>query len=215
MHLAIYRERPDVEAIVHTHPPTTIGIVSAGHDEIPYLFPDHVALVGKLPCIGYVIPCTPELAAAVVEAMGAAGINGLLMRNHGLITVGATVREAYYRTEVVEDAARVFWIALTSWGAFSMRGLIVGDPTAASPLVFEDSPYNVSHARIQEKFGGVEPLIIVAEGKDQRTGDALVTVQWLRFGGGGGTQMVGIARKDQWDAVFPRMRAVRDGWAPK
>jgi hypothetical protein len=61
----------------------------------------------------------------------------------------------------------VFWGAVTLWGAVSMRGLIVGDPTAASPLVFEDSPYNVSHARIQEKFGGVEPLIIVAEGRDR------------------------------------------------
>lgn len=114
MHLAIYRERDDVDAIVHTHPPTTIGIISAGHNEIPYLFPDHVALVGKLPCIEYVVPCTPELAAAVIAAMGAPGINGLLMRNHGLITVGTTMKEAYYRTEVVEDAARVFWIALTA-----------------------------------------------------------------------------------------------------
>src|SRR4051812_26242434 len=111
MHLAIYRERPDVDAIVHTHPPTTIGVISAGHDEIPYLFPDHIAIVGKLPCIEYVIPCTPELADAVIEAMGCEGVNGLLMRNHGLITVGATVKEAYYKTEVVEDAARVFWIA--------------------------------------------------------------------------------------------------------
>ncbi len=64
-------------------------------------------------------------------------------------------------------AVMVFWVALTAWGAFAMRGLIVGDPTAASPLVFEDSPYNVSHAHIQEKFGGVEPLIIVAEGHDR------------------------------------------------
>jgi predicted RND superfamily exporter protein len=48
-----------------------------------------------------------------------------------------------------------------------MRGLIVGDPTAASPLVWADSPYNVSHAHIQDKFGGVEPLIVVAEGHDR------------------------------------------------
>src|SRR5258705_1999284 len=64
-------------------------------------------------------------------------------------------------------AVLVFWISLTVWGGVAMRGLIVGDPTSASPLVFEDSPYNVSHSRIQEKFGGVEPLIIVAEGKDR------------------------------------------------
>jgi predicted RND superfamily exporter protein len=71
----------------------------------------------------------------------------------------------------------VFWLALTSVGAFQMRGLIVGDPTSASPLVFEDSPYNVSHARIQDKFGGVEPLIVVAEGHDR---DAMKDPQVLK-----------------------------------
>src|SRR5437870_3908551 len=60
-----------------------------------------------------------------------------------------------------------FWLLLALVGDFLMRGLIVGDPTSASPLVWEDSPYNVSHAHIQEKFGGVEPLIVVAEGKDR------------------------------------------------
>jgi hypothetical protein len=64
-------------------------------------------------------------------------------------------------------AVMVFWAVLTAVGAFQMRGLVVGDPTVASPLVSEDSPYNVSHAHIQDKFGGVEPLIVVAEGHDR------------------------------------------------
>src|SRR5438034_11553 len=51
------------------------------------------------------------------------------------------------------------------------------DPTSASPLVWEDSPYNVSHAHIQDKFGGVEPLIVVAEGKDR---DAMKDPKVLR-----------------------------------
>src|SRR5438093_527806 len=70
-----------------------------------------------------------------------------------------------------------FWLILAVIGAFMMRGLIVGDPTSASPLVWEDSPYNVSHAHIQDKFGGVEPLIVVAEGKDR---DAMKDPQALR-----------------------------------
>ena len=113
MHLAIYRARPDVAAIVHTHPPTTIGVISAGLDEIPFMFPDQVALVGKAPYIDYVVPCSQELADAVVAAMLDPAVNGLLMQNHGLITVGHNLKEAYYRTEVIEDAARVFWIAAT------------------------------------------------------------------------------------------------------
>jgi predicted RND superfamily exporter protein len=70
-----------------------------------------------------------------------------------------------------------FWAIVTVIGIFQMRGLIVGDPTSASPLVWEDSPYNVSHAHIQEKFGGVEPLIVVAEGHDR---DAMKDPQALR-----------------------------------
>jgi predicted RND superfamily exporter protein len=70
-----------------------------------------------------------------------------------------------------------FWLAVFVVSAFLMRGLIVGDPTSASPLVWEDSPYNVSHSHIQEKFGGVEPLIVVAEGHDR---DAMKDPQTLR-----------------------------------
>ena len=66
----------------------------------------------------------------------------------------------------------------------------------------------------QIRIGGVPGHQIVAASKDDRTGDDLVLVQWLRFGGGV-VQMFGIARRDQWDAVLPRMRALRDGFQGK
>src|SRR5215475_33588 len=69
------------------------------------------------------------------------------------------------------------WAAVTLVGIFFMRGLTIGDPTSASPLLFEDSPYNVAHTRIQESFGGVEPLIVVSEGYDK---DAMKDPQVLR-----------------------------------
>lgn len=69
------------------------------------------------------------------------------------------------------------WAILTIVGLYFMRGLTIGDPTSASPLLFEDSPYNVSHTQIQERFGGVEPLIVVAEGFDK---DAMKDPQALR-----------------------------------
>lgn len=61
------------------------------------------------------------------------------------------------------------------------------------------------------RIGGEPGHQIVAESKDDRTGDELVTLQWLRFTAGGHVQMIGIARKDQWADMLPRMRAVRDG----
>lgn len=63
----------------------------------------------------------------------------------------------------------------------------------------------------QIRFGGMQGHEIIAESQDPKTGDELVTVQWLRFGGGV-VQMFGIARRDQWTAVLPRMRALRDGF---
>jgi L-fuculose-phosphate aldolase len=111
MHLGVYRVREDVRAVVHTHPPVAIGVTAAGIAEIPFMFPDQVAIVGRVPCLGYIVPCSSELADAVAEAFRDPAVNGLLLRNHGLVTVGANLREAYARTEVMEDAARVYWIA--------------------------------------------------------------------------------------------------------
>ena len=112
MHRAIYRERQDVNAVVHTHPPVTIAVISSGHSEIPFMFPDQVAIAGLTPSIPYVIPCSEELASAVVHALGQ-DASVLLLQNHGHIAVGATLEQAYTRTEIVEDAARVFWMAKT------------------------------------------------------------------------------------------------------
>ena len=90
--------------------------------EVLYYMPDHPSLLQSFMWqLLDEAPRYPRLAAfldhwrreieAVIGAMNSPSINGLLMRNHGLITVGKTMKEAYYRTEVVEDAARVFWIA--------------------------------------------------------------------------------------------------------
>jgi hypothetical protein len=66
----------------------------------------------------------------------------------------------------------------------------------------------------QIRIGGGPGHQIVAAARDEHTGNDLVLVQWLRFGSGV-LQMFGIARADQWDAVLPRMRALRDGFQAK
>jgi len=77
---------------------------------------------------------------------------------------------AFAATRIV--SARGRWVSLAAWAVVvvgastQLRHLTVGDPTAASPLLWPDSPYNQAHERIQQEFGGVEPLIVVVEGKD-------------------------------------------------
>jgi len=64
------------------------------------------------------------------------------------------------------------------------------------------------------RIGGAAGHQIVALTTDERTGDELAMVQWLRFGPGV-VQMFGMARRDQWEDAFARMRTVRDGFGPK
>jgi predicted RND superfamily exporter protein len=70
-------------------------------------------------------------------------------------------------TRTGKTVTTVAWIGATLIALYFVRGLTIGDPTSASPLLWLDSEYNVSHKMIQDKFGGVEPLIVVAEGYDK------------------------------------------------
>ncbi|WP_276352072.1 class II aldolase/adducin family protein [Cohnella caldifontis] len=108
MHLYAYRANPAIGAIVHTHPPYCIAFTLVER-ELPVMFPDQAALVGRTTYVDYVLPTTDKLADAVVAKVGEAST--ILLGNHGLVTTGRNLREAYYRTEVVEESAKIYLIA--------------------------------------------------------------------------------------------------------
>ncbi|NIK80384.1 L-fuculose-phosphate aldolase [Paenibacillus castaneae] len=108
MHLYAYRANPDIGAIVHTHPPYCIAFTLVEQD-LPIMFPDQAALVGKTVYVPYVLPTTDKLADAYVEKVNEA--SSVLLGNHGLVTSGRNLREAYYRTEVVEESTKIYLIA--------------------------------------------------------------------------------------------------------
>lgn len=108
MHLYAYRENPNIGAIVHTHPPFCIAFTLV-EQELPVMFPDQAALVGTTVYVPYVLPTTDRMADAVVAKVNEAST--ILLGNHGLVTTGCNLREAYYRTEVVEESAKIYLIA--------------------------------------------------------------------------------------------------------
>ncbi|TJY40677.1 class II aldolase/adducin family protein [Cohnella pontilimi] len=108
MHLYAYRANPGIGAIVHTHPPFCIAF-SLVERELPIMFPDQAALVGRTTYVPYVLPTTDILAEAVAEKVNEAST--IVLGNHGLVTTGRNLREAYYRTEVVEESAKIYLIA--------------------------------------------------------------------------------------------------------
>lgn len=101
MHYEIYKLRSDVHAIIHAHPPFAVGFALAHHDLPDDILPEASILLGHVPCLAYVTPSTIELAREV--ARGLAHRNAAFMANHGAITVGTDLEEAYNRMELLEQ----------------------------------------------------------------------------------------------------------------
>ena len=103
MHLAIYRVRPDVVSVFHTHPPWLTGVISAG---VPYrpLTTESIGYLGRVVHLSYEVPQSAMLAEQVEAA--SREHETMLLPNHGVVTVGVTVREAFHRSLVAEDTAK-------------------------------------------------------------------------------------------------------------
>lgn len=110
-HLAIYRRRPNVNAIIHTHPTYATAFAIAKR-KIPVVTIEMAGLVGSdVPVVGFVIPGTRELGREVVRTLGDG--MAVLLQNHGLITVGSTLNEALATTMAVEENAKLAFLAET------------------------------------------------------------------------------------------------------
>lgn len=105
MHLAIYRARPDVTAVFHTHAPWTSGVISAGI-EIRPMFAEVVVDLGDIATVPYLTTGTEALARAVAQA--AIDHDTIFLKNHGVVTLGRSLKQAFYRACVAEDAAKSF-----------------------------------------------------------------------------------------------------------
>ncbi len=109
MHAAIYRARADVKAVFHEHPPFATGFALAGKGLEKPSWPELILNLGAVPCLPYRLPLSPELTRQVGKAI--AKHDALLLGNHGAVVVAADIHKAYYRMELVEQAARVTLVA--------------------------------------------------------------------------------------------------------
>lgn len=109
MHLEVYRQRPDVRAVVHAHPPIATGFAVAGVPLDRAVLAEVVTTLGSIPIAEYGTPSTPELPAAVRQYIKVH--DGLLLANHGALTIGPDVFAAYYKMETVEHFARISLVA--------------------------------------------------------------------------------------------------------
>jgi len=109
MHLLIYRLRPDVQGIVHAHPPTATGFAASGLDLNQPLVCEVVVGLGGIPLARYGTPGTHELADALEPLVPT--YDAILMANHGVVTYGSTLENAYMKMETVEHFAHIALVA--------------------------------------------------------------------------------------------------------
>ncbi|HEY7289684.1 MAG TPA: class II aldolase/adducin family protein [Vicinamibacterales bacterium] len=109
MHLEVYRQRADVQAVVHAHPPTATGFAVAGIPLDRAVLAEVLTTLGSIPIAEYATPSTSELPEAVRKYIKAH--DGMLLANHGALTVGADLYSAYYKMETIEHFAHISLVA--------------------------------------------------------------------------------------------------------
>jgi L-fuculose-phosphate aldolase len=109
MHLEVYRQRPDVQAVVHAHPPIATGFAVAGIPLNRAVLAEVLTTLGSIPIAEYATPSTKELPEAVRKYIKAH--DGMLLANHGALTVGADLFAAYYKMETIEHFAKISLVA--------------------------------------------------------------------------------------------------------
>ena len=109
MHLVVYRNRPDVNAVVHSHPPLSTGFAVAGIPLDRAVLAEVVTTLGSIPIAEYGTPSTRELADAVEPYVRLH--DGLLLANHGALALGKDLFAAYYKMETIEHFAKISLVA--------------------------------------------------------------------------------------------------------
>lgn len=109
MHLVVYRNRPEVNACCHAHPPYATAFAAAGKKLPENILPEVVIMAGKIPLVEYIPTGLPAKWKKFRKYIS--GHNAFLLANHGVLTLGRTIEEAYFRMETVEHFARITYIA--------------------------------------------------------------------------------------------------------
>jgi L-fuculose-phosphate aldolase len=109
IHLFIYGKRKDVNAVIHCHPVYATAFATAGISLDKPVFPEVVLTIGRIPLCKYATPSTDEVPKSIEPYVDYANV--FLLQNHGAVSVGKDLQEAYNRMEKLEHTAKILSIS--------------------------------------------------------------------------------------------------------
>lgn len=109
MHLQIYADRPEINSVCHAHPPYSTGFAVAGIPLNKMVLPEVIIALGTIPIVEYGTTGTSELYGMIAKYIKY--YDAFLLANHGALTIGSTVVNAYHKMETLEHAAMIQFIA--------------------------------------------------------------------------------------------------------
>src|SRR5439155_25710459 len=105
LYLAIYKNRPDVKAVVHCHPPHATAFAVAGVPVPKCVLPEVAVFLGEVPMALYETPGTQKFAETIVPHLKAS--NTIILANHGTVTFGPDLENAYWNSEIIDAYCRI------------------------------------------------------------------------------------------------------------
>lgn len=109
MHIFIYFKRTDINAVVHAHPPYATGFATAHQDLTGCILPEVIVGLGAIPLADYATPSTIEVVRSIEPYV--TKTEAILLANHGVVTYGKDLLDAYFKLEKVEHLAHVTFVA--------------------------------------------------------------------------------------------------------
>lgn len=109
LHLAIYKARPDIKAVIHSHPPHATAFAVAGVDLPTCIHPEAEVFLGAVKTAKYVTPGDTRLGESILPYVKDS--NTIILENHGTVSYDADLEQAYYKLEIVDAYARILILA--------------------------------------------------------------------------------------------------------
>lgn len=135
MHYFIYRYRNDVNAVVHCHPMYATGFAAARVPLTPNVFPEEILQFGNIPLAPYATPSTESVAESLRPFVK--DHDAILLANHGVVTCGTDVWDAYFKMEKVEQLAHMLFVANFLGGAKQLTDVQIAELNKLSDTIYK------------------------------------------------------------------------------